>query len=542
MKMPSISKKLFDNYFPLIIIIILGFLIVLARVHTYYEPFERDITTYAVIAHEMLLGRELYSDLWDNKPPGIFITYAAAEALIGYGPQSIYLLNVSAAIITLLGVYFTGSAIGGRRGGIWAAICWAIISGNLKLQANQPNVEVFINACLIWAFALFVRTTNRPLGYRKVIVIGLLFALASIYKHFTVVAALLITGIYVLKRPPDLKMGVAFNHALVIAGIGVTTWIFIFGYFALKERFNDFYELIFVYGPYYSGNLFFNLLRGLFNWKNFMVVGGLLGTAVLGLIVSQTKHQRMWLFLITYAVAVQIMISLPGKFFSHYYQLGLPPIAVGIGWILVELNQYASTFSRKTKLPIEKIIGSIVIGVLLYFHLPLYALSPDEWSEKKYGNIFIFVKTLAQHINTLLKADETFFQASSEPGLYFYSQRTPPSGLFFNSHYMRGPLEKKLSQRIIADLEKNKPELITFLWKRNQGHPSQSNQTVMKWIYSRYQWPCSEQDIYKYFHLPTIYYGKPIQLNEAFYLVIRRGGELESRLLKGIYRQKKCLL
>src|SRR5438874_11529227 len=69
-------------------------LIFFLRLHTYHEPLERDLTTYAVIAHEMLDGKALYSELWDHKPPAIHVTYAAAELIAGYGPKSILLMNV----------------------------------------------------------------------------------------------------------------------------------------------------------------------------------------------------------------------------------------------------------------------------------------------------------------------------------------------------------------------------------------------------------------------------------------------------------------
>ena len=87
-------------------------LIFFLRLHTYDEPLERDITIYAVIAHEMLDGKALYSDLWDHKPPAIYVTYAAAELIAGYGRDSIFLMNVAAALATLFACYFAGSAAG----------------------------------------------------------------------------------------------------------------------------------------------------------------------------------------------------------------------------------------------------------------------------------------------------------------------------------------------------------------------------------------------------------------------------------------------
>jgi len=512
--MSELVKKLNKRH---LIIVLLCFIII-SRVHTYDGPFLKDITVYAVIAHEMLSGKDLYSELWDVKPPGVFITYAVAEMIAGYGHQSIYLLNVIAALITLFGVYFAGTTIRGWRGGLWAAVCWTIISINLKLQADQPNVEVFINACLVWAFTLLVRTQVPPFRHRTIIAIGLLFALASVYKHYTIIAALFMAIVYILKRPQHLTLHVAVNHILIIVGIGAITWLFIFGYFTLTERFTDFYEVIFIFGAHYAGSLSHNLWEGLWIWKSIIVVWPLGIIAICGFLLSQAEQKRMWLFLIMYIIAVQIMISLPGKFYLHYYQLALPPLAIGVGWMLVELDRWINVVFKQYRVQhIEKIVGTLIITGLLLFTLK------GREEQDKYLN---FEKVLAQDIDALLMQNETFFQAGGAPALYFYSRRVPPAGLFLNQHYMQGPLKQKLSQRLITDLEENKPELIVF-WRYNGIDLSQSNQSVIKWIYEHYYWPCSKQNIYKYFHVPKLLFLKKVM----FYFFVRRGGKLESRLL-----------
>jgi hypothetical protein len=71
----------------------LGALVFFLRLHTYGEPLERDLTTYAVIAHEMLQGKSHYSDLFDHKPPAIYVTYALGELIAGYGRDAIFLMN-----------------------------------------------------------------------------------------------------------------------------------------------------------------------------------------------------------------------------------------------------------------------------------------------------------------------------------------------------------------------------------------------------------------------------------------------------------------
>src|SRR3984893_19306305 len=100
---------------PFAALAVLGALIFFARLHTYEEPLERDLTTYAVIAHEMLNGKALYNDLWDHKPPAIHITYAVGELIAGYGRGSIFLINIVASLATLVACYLAGSAGRGDR-------------------------------------------------------------------------------------------------------------------------------------------------------------------------------------------------------------------------------------------------------------------------------------------------------------------------------------------------------------------------------------------------------------------------------------------
>src|ERR1700726_3048771 len=147
---------------PGLVLVTLCGIILCSRLHTYDEPLERDITIYAVIAHEMWAGRALYSDLWDHKPPAIYVSFAAAELVAGYGRRSIFLANVLATLGTMIACYAAGSAGGaGRMGGLVAATLWAFVSGDIAFEGNQPNTEVFLNAFLTAGFAVFIRAQKE---------------------------------------------------------------------------------------------------------------------------------------------------------------------------------------------------------------------------------------------------------------------------------------------------------------------------------------------------------------------------------------------
>jgi|WetSurMetagenome_2_1015567.scaffolds.fasta_scaffold16739_2 hypothetical protein len=456
------SNKL--SSYSTIILVGLCFLIILARIYTYHEPFERDIGVYAVVAHEMLNGRELYSDLWDHKPPAIHATFAIGEILAGYGSQSIFLLNVIAAIISLLGIYFIGSSISKTRsGGLWAAACWTIISSDLMLQANQPNVEVFINNCLIWSFAILIKYEEN-LDFTKVFTIGILLTLASLYKQITVITAIFFMIAYLLTRSNWLDFKKAIFHSIWITLIGVVIWGSVVLYFIVGGRFEAFYEAVFQYNQHYikigaENNLFLSLFNALpFNFSSIIPLFIL---AVIGLILHLFNNTRHGLYLLAYFLSIPIMVALPNKFYPHYYQLWLPILSAAGGIAIIELGKMF-ILVNKSWIYFNKLIGGALILSLLSFQIPSFFLSVDEWSYKKYRNVFINSKRIATMLDKLLLPTETFFQFGAEPTLYFYSRRTAPSGILFHYPLLSPMFLEGFSQRVIKDLEQSRPELIVF--------------------------------------------------------------------------------
>lgn len=465
----------------------LGALIFFLRLHTYEEPLERDITTYAVIAHEMLNGKELYSDLWDHKPPAIHATYAAAELIAGYGRNSIFLMNVAAGIATMLACYFAGSAAGGGRlGGLVAATFWTLASGDLALNGNQPNTEVFLNSLLTAGFALFVSLKGPVLGWRRAILVGLLFAIASLYKQVVVMeASLLALAYFALAHKGFRKQ--AFVHAAIIGVTGAAIWGAVFLYFAAGGRLGAFWETVFVYNRWYSTYLRLNPDQIAIWWKIApeilavtLPMAALSATGLLvGLVVGP---RRPWILLLALALGTHLAILLPGRSFPHYYQLWLPPLAIGAGWTIALLKRVLP--ARLSALSYGAAAASC--AVLIMLEAPYYQLQAEDWSIQKYGDIFVKTERLAHAIDKMLPPGATFYEWGNETGFYFTSGRRPPSGLTFAyCPTLAGPFAAKLSQRLISDLQGTKPELVVVeaetLAHTPLGHP------IRGWLQENYQ-------------------------------------------------------
>jgi 4-amino-4-deoxy-L-arabinose transferase-like glycosyltransferase len=478
------------------------------RLHTYNEPLERDLTTYAVIAHEMLNGKNLYSDLWDHKPPATHVTYAAAETIAGYGKDSILLMNVVAAIATLLICYWAGSSTGGGRiAGCLAATFWTLVSGNLALEANQPNTEVFMNVFLAAAFTMLVRAEKKNLGTRGALIVGILFAVASLYKQVVIIQPALLGIAYVFCCEPKFRKR-AFADVLVIGATGIAIWGLVLGYFFARGSGPAFVESVFGYNRYYSSDFSHQALHNFKGWmalspEILVVTLPMAVLAAFGIVCGVTiAPQRRWILLLAYLIASEIAVLLPGWPFPHYYQLLLPPLAIGAAWSVQSIR--SALPQNRSFIPIAT--GALACGIMIVGQLPNYFISAEDWSVKKYGSVFVETDRLAAKIDSLLSRDETFYEWGSESGLYFASGRRPPSGIFFAFPMLGGPLKEKLSRRLVQDLSRARPDLIVAdvatMTLTDREHP------VLIWFRENYE---------------------TLARTDSFLLFARKGSRLSSR-------------
>lgn len=445
------------SHLPLIILLALVAFVIIERWSVPRPPFGIDVMAYAVIGHELLDGRLLYSDLWDHKPPAIYATYAGAESLVGYGPQILLLLNIVATLLTLLGAYRAGKAGGSVAAGLWAAAFWAVLSGTAVIEGRDPNSEFFINPCLMWAFALLAEANDRLLGVRRALLVGALFALGSFYKPVVVAAAVMLACVHVW-LPPAARRGRAALDVLVMGGVGFVAWCIMFGYFAATNRSAAFREAVITYNSYYAGNVLANLILPLRGGSEFkLLLMSLLGvTLLVGAALTFISNRRAGALLAALTLATWVMVASPGKFYAHYFQLWLVPLAVGAGWTIVRLASHTPANIRW----LPRAAGAFALASLLALQLPFYRRAwSRNWIDPTILNLNV-AEPLGHNIDRLLAPDETFLVWGSEPGLYFWSRRHPPVGFFFLHHLLGGPLAAQLSTRAAADLARARPELL----------------------------------------------------------------------------------
>jgi len=490
-----------------LVLIGLSAVIAICRLHSYNEPVDIDIGQYSVIAHEMLNGKRLYTDLFDQKPPALYCTYAVVESVTGYGLQSIYTVGLLTAIITLLGVYAVGSA-GGVRGGLWSAVFWVILSGDCLMFAHRPMAEAFVSAAFIGAFAILVRPTLYS-GRSRAIMVGLLLALGTLYKHNVVLVIPFLAIAHVL-FPSDGRKH-ALQDVTWWAIIGLTAWGLVFGYFFVRGRFADFYTAIFTFNQWYAGRTWAQPIIPTLIDKVYHIFRPptklsftmpLFVLTALGLALN--LRRRHFLF-IAFAVGYSVVIMATG-FYEQYYAVFLPLLAIGAGWGLAELGVVTNTFAPR--FPV--VIGTVVVVFLAGYELQFYQIPGKDWARLRLSmSIHDEAQSLATEINRLLEPTETFYVWGDETSLYFYTKRPIPTRYHWNSCYINTVLSGTAPSLVIADLERTQPSLLVVCaWR-----PAiETNNAVFQWLSTRYKM------------IPGNY------SKSSYRLAMLNGSKLESRL------------
>src|SRR6266446_2115484 len=101
--MEKLFKKLLHHEMDIILLGFLSCLFTLLRLPSLFEPYwYGDEGIYQVIGLALTRGRLLYSGIWDNKPPLLYVLYA-----IFHGDQpAIRLFSLFTGVITIILFYY----------------------------------------------------------------------------------------------------------------------------------------------------------------------------------------------------------------------------------------------------------------------------------------------------------------------------------------------------------------------------------------------------------------------------------------------------
>ena len=128
--------------------------LVVVRLPAVRVPLDQDSGCYVHVGRSWVHGRLPYRDLWDHKPPAIYLVPAALE--LAGAPLTAVALRACAALFalgTLLALYGIVARLSDQATGIAAAFAYGIFSGAVLVHREALQTEhamAFFSALSVW--------------------------------------------------------------------------------------------------------------------------------------------------------------------------------------------------------------------------------------------------------------------------------------------------------------------------------------------------------------------------------------------------------
>ncbi|TAK63859.1 MAG: hypothetical protein EPO22_06305 [Dehalococcoidia bacterium] len=176
------------------------------RYPSLFEPrWYGDEGIFAGVATNIREGRTLYAQAWDNKPPLIFYTYAAAQSTLGSSVFALHLWATISVLATQATVIAVAAQLFGQRRALVAGALFALAMGTPVIEGNLALTETFMILPTSLGVLAFVLTERAPEGRRVAgyIASGAMFGVAAGFKQVAVfdLAAVMVMVLAMHERP-----------------------------------------------------------------------------------------------------------------------------------------------------------------------------------------------------------------------------------------------------------------------------------------------------------------------------------------------------
>ncbi|MDI6704187.1 MAG: glycosyltransferase family 39 protein [bacterium] len=432
----------------------------LSRIPFLRIPLDCDEGLYAYFGLGILKGLRLYRDLWDHKPPFIFLIYTFILKTIGKTPFRIRLFTGLYALLTTFSVFLLARYVYGDMVGYVSALIYGIFSSAPMHRGSGSNSETFMVFPMVLSNLLFLLYFDKG---------GILFLLGAGFLN----------GISVLIKPVALfNLGIMALF-LLIKKEGLMSYIWLIGgfglidlmpfiYFWWKGTLSDYVSCVIKYNLRYINIIPKSryLWRFLMFFKPIFKETCLLWIMPIIIIPFILKSYLIWvnIFLMLWLLSCFAGICVGGRFSPQYFIQIFPALSIftGLGLVAI-LNLHGIG-----DFPYFLNLGSIALLSIYSFKSSFnfyFRYSPEEISLHQTDGInfptgiFTYSDTVAQYIKGRTQPEERILVWDSAAQIYFLSNRLSITRFVCDSHIAGN---KTYEQEILRDVEKKNPRYIVI--------------------------------------------------------------------------------
>lgn len=452
---------------PLLLVAVSMALAAIVRLRLLHIPFERDEGGFAYIGRHLFTD-QLYTDLFDNKLPGLYSLYALFINLFGYNTGGVHfgLLVCNLAAIWL--IYKLFDNIFNNWVGAVAASVYALTSLSPNVYGFAAHANQLLMPFAIGGFVMLDKGLQNN-QIRNIAWAGLLLGLAFIIKQ-QVVTYGVFAGIWLLwQRWRQRAAGSKTIREAAVFSLGA---MLPFGivclYFMAMGRLNDLWIWTVELPAQLGSSTIIGDRWNIFNFYFFKVLEHFeitWGLAFLGwlsvLLGFYSLKARVFGLLFPLFCMASVIIGV--AFYQHYFVLCLPAVALLVG-ILIDTIRMKVGVNIGNKLSVTLVVLLVLVPVAQHMD---YYINPDyvKIHRQCYGmNPFPELQKIGVELGRRTKAGDKIGILGSEPELLVYANRNSASGhLFLYNLLSQGPRSARLQEQYLQDLRQNKPAFLVWV-------------------------------------------------------------------------------
>ncbi|HSX09461.1 MAG TPA: hypothetical protein VLF93_04875 [Candidatus Saccharimonadales bacterium] len=466
-------------------IIILCTLFFFLRFPSIIEPYwYGDEGIYEVVGQSMDHGHLLYRDIWDNKPPLLYVVYALA----GGDQPTVKIYSILAGILSIIAFFILSEKVLNKpRVSIIITVLYVLLLGTPLLESNIANAEDFILLPIILGGLLVYHLVNKHADDPKHLIkssskiilfwTGILLGIAFLFKIVAIFDMATFVCFFILINLPK-KMSWTIVKNALIREINVTnkkSWFryFLLGfvapfiltviYFAANHAFTIFFQSTFSGNVSYVGwqNGLLGIPQGLLFIKTVILLA-----ALYAIFMKRALFSKPALFIILWLIFSVYNAYFSERPYTHYVLVLLPSFCLFIGLLF-------TTHTHQTRLRLFAILASVLLLLIYQFQfnfVKAYLYYPNavrfltnEESVQTYQSFFDTNVprdyAVATFINKSIKPSDNIFIWGNNAQIYALSHKLPPGKYTVAYHILQN---NALVETQIA-IDKSKPKYIIAL-------------------------------------------------------------------------------
>jgi hypothetical protein len=442
------------------------------RVRLLNVPLERDEGEYAYVAQLMLDGTPPYSEAYNMKFPGIYLTYAGILWLFGETHTAIHFCLLLVNLLSIILLYIFARSAFDDWVAAAAAGAFAVLSMSYHVQGFWANAEHFILPFILGAHIMLL------LGLRKnkteyFLLAGILFGCAALVKQhgafFGIVGFAVLFILLWQQKAPEQKM--CWKYIGVYVGGVLIPVVMCFCYLAYSGVLGKFFLWTFSYAKEYTSlntasDIKFNFIGSFFPLLRFTSLIWIIASVGFIAIFSNSQRKQSRIVVLGLTIAGMTAVSIGFHFYPHYFVLVLPAISLFFGIGIRSIFKLFSTASIPflRLFPPVFIVTIALLGTFVAHWDVLVQFSIPEVTQTVYHQYpFCYSEKIAELLKNRTSPSDRIAIIGNEPQFLFYSQRrSATSFMYIYSLLENQPFAEHFRFEMIHQIESALPKLLVY--------------------------------------------------------------------------------